>query len=229
MRKLYNYSLEVCSSESQGKIPRGKPMEKSLSFAGSIASIISLALGFGGGYLVSQSQVVNTGGQSVSLHNPMNVTQSVSPQPVSQNQQVQIVLQQVISDLPPEKRKFAEGVVESFSGVLKAADSSESEMRAAARDFRERISEAALLSYDVGSSPFPLTRQRTVMLCEDIFSVAYQLDESSGWQRFLINGKIHSGVPGMVFEVTEGSKKLRLRYMEYLKGEETAIMSFVCS
>ncbi len=75
------------------------------------------------------------------------VTQSVS-QPVSQNQQVQIVLQQVISDLPPEKRKFAEGVVESFSGVLKASDGSDSEMRAAAHDFRERISQAALLSYD---------------------------------------------------------------------------------
>lgn len=189
-------------------------MKKSLNFAGSVASIISLALGFGGGYWFSQSVV----SQQVSVS-----------QPVSQNQQIQIVLQQVISDLPPEKRKFAEGVVESFNGVLKAADGSESEMRAAARDFRKRISEAALLSYDVISSPFPLTRQRTVVLCEDTFAVAYQLDNADRSQRFLINGKIHSGVPGMVFEVSDGNKKLRLRYMEYLEGEETAIMSFVCS
>ena len=82
-------------------------MKKILSFAGSISSIISLVLGFGGGYLFYQSNVV----QDVS------VTQSVS-QPVSQNQQIQIVLQQVISDSPPEKRKTVEVIVESFKGIL---------------------------------------------------------------------------------------------------------------
>ena len=156
------------------------------------------------------------------------MNQSVS-QPVSQNQQVQIVLQQVISDLPPEKRKFAEGVVDSFNGVLKAAEGSESEIRTAARDFRKRIAEAKLLSYDVISSPFPLTRQRTVVLCEEAFSVAYQLDNVAGAQIFVINGKKHSGVPGKVFEASGSNKQLKLRYMEYLTEEETAIMSFVCS
>ena len=140
-------------------------MKNSIGRAGSVASIVSLVLGFGGGYWFYQSNVV----QDVS------VTQSVS-QPVSQNQQIQIVLQQVVSDSPPEKRKIVEGVVESFKGILKAADGSESEMRIAARDFRERILEAALLSYDIVASPFPLTKKRTVMLCEDKFSVTYQLD-----------------------------------------------------
>jgi len=186
-------------------------MEKSLSITASVLAILSSSLAsFGGGYWLSQSNI------------------SLS-QTTLQSQKVEIVFNRAISDLPPEKRKFAEGVVESITGVLKAADGSESEIRAAARDFRERLSEAALLSYDVSTSPFPLARQRTVMLCDDTFSVAYQLDNSDRSQRFLINGKIHSGVPGVVFEVKDGEKQLRLRYMEYLSKDETPILSFVCS
>lgn len=150
-------------------------------------------------------------------------------QTANQTQQVQIVLQQVISDLPPEKRTFAEGVVESIGGVLNAKEGSDSEIEAAAREFRARIMEAKILSYDITSSPFPLTLKRTVMLCDNAFSLAYALDNSNGSQRFLINGRIDSGFPGVVFKAKEGNKKLLLRYMEYLKEEQTAIMSFQCN
>ncbi len=68
------------------------------------------------------------------------------------------------------------------------------------------------------------------MLCEDKFSVTYQLDNSSDSQRFLINGKIaRGGTPGVVLNASEGENHLKLRYMEYLEQEKTAIMSFVCS
>lgn len=178
---------------------------RSLNFVGSVASIISLGIGLGGGYWVSQSQSV------------------------SNIQQVQIVLQQVIADLPPENRDFGKKVAESVGKVLNTASGSESEMKAAARDFRERISQASILSYDVVTSPFPLTLQRTVLLCNDAFSVAYQLDNSNGSQRFIINGRIYSGSPGVVFTSFDGSSQLQLRYMEYLKREKTPILSFKCS
>ena len=68
------------------------------------------------------------------------------------------------------------------------------------------------------------------MLCEEKFSVTYQLDNSSGSQRILINGKIaRGGTPGVVFNASEDGSHLKLRYMEYLEREKTVIMSFVCS
>lgn len=147
----------------------------------------------------------------------------------SQRQQVNIVLQQVVSNLPAEKRRLAEGIIESVSQVVNIANGSESEMREAAFNFRKLIDEASLLSYDVVDSPLPLTQQRTALLCEGAFSIAYQLDNANGSQRFLVNGNIYSGIPGHVFKIREGEKQLQLRYMEYLTKTKAAIIDFECS
>ncbi len=183
-------------------------MNKILNAAGSIATIVSLGIGLAGGYTISQYQVQS--------------------QNIAQSQQVKIVLQEVISDLPQEKRTFAQEIVESVNGVIEATGRSDSEALNAARDFRQHIAEASLLSYGVQSSPFHLTMHRTVTLCDGAFSVAYQLDNANGSQRFLVNGEIDSGVPGVVFEANHESRHLRLTYMEYLEKEKMAIMDYEC-
>jgi hypothetical protein len=210
-------------------------MKVSVNSIGSVASIISLGIGLAGGFLISQQITLsnNTDQSNTATSNNTNINantnnQSVS-QAINQNQQVQIVLQQVIADLPSEKKRFAEGIVKSVGGVLDAAGHSESEIMAAAREFREKIAEVSLLSYEVDSSPFPLTLQKTITLCESSFSVAYQLDNADQSQRFLINGEIYSGVPGMVFKASNESQNLRMTYMEYRQTEKIAIMSYECA
>ncbi|GLS27389.1 hypothetical protein GCM10007877_31080 [Marinibactrum halimedae] len=228
--------LKLCSmgkvvsieGAAKGKISMWKKMVEgqgkgSLSDLGGLLAVIppgklSPEIQSNYNHCIMEAMKVFVGGDTV---------ESVSnTQTANQSQQVQIVLQQVVSDLPPEKQAFAEGVVESIGEVLEAQG--ESEITKAAKAFRTRMAEAKLLSYDIHTSPFPLPTKKAVMLCNGEHSISFTRSLSNGSQQFLLNGRNIAGIPGSVWTKGIGKKRLQLRYMEFLKEESTPILSFIC-
>ena len=185
---------------------------------GLIASVIGIATGIAGifGYQFGSSNTANK------FHDYNEISTQR--------------LNDLVGALPEEKRDVFSPLIQSIESITSASMAGDNQdtvianIEAATDELNKFIKEAPILDYNISKSPFALPVGKSVLLCDDTFSVGFPGHRLNSGQIWLSIHKTRlKRYPlGNQINVVEGEKELTLIPLELLQEQKTVVLSYKC-